>query len=163
MEIVQKIMAVVNNQKKHDKNSIAYMCSDLQGYPCYEDSYSRKELLMHFEKLIREPKNMERVLKYNTFKDLFLEFKKNLREFTFNTGVKFGVNKYYDKNFRAVNAVGGGLVMVIPFYCHDVPDNYRFKCACDNSNLYKDSKDIIVREMYYTKMSSRYAYFEKIK
>lgn len=84
-----------------------------------------------------------------------------LQEFTFNTGVKYGVNPYADEHYRAVPAVGGGFVMVIPFYCYDVPESYKFVYACDNPNLEDKNPNFIVREIHNSKLISKYAYFKK--
>lgn len=84
-----------------------------------------------------------------------------LKEFYFNTGVKYGVNPYADNNYRAVESKDGGLVMVIPFYCENIPDDFIFKFACDDPELKINDKNFIVREIQNSKLLSKYAYFSK--
>lgn len=77
-----------------------------------------------------------------------------LQEFLFNTGVKFGVNPYMDKNYR----MQSNGTMVIPFYCENVPEGAVFLFACDNPKLKEYSK-LLVREIKNSLLVSKYAYF----
>lgn len=84
-----------------------------------------------------------------------------MKTFYFNTGVKQGVNPYLDITATARPKKDGGYVMHIPFECEDVPESATFVFACDNPNL-ENHPDKIVREIFNSKLISKYAYF-KIK
>jgi hypothetical protein len=67
-----------------------------------------------------------------------------LRRFYFNTGV----DPRYIENPN------------IGFDCLDVPDGYKLDFLCDNPELEESKKEnTIVREVFNTRMLSKYAYF----
>ncbi len=78
-----------------------------------------------------------------------------MKTYYFNTGVEFGVNPYLDETaFRSPKNV-----MHIPFDCEDVPIYAKLKCLCDSPEIYGDDKNIIVREVFNTKILSKCAIF----
>ncbi len=77
-----------------------------------------------------------------------------MQKFQFNTGVR-----YSDYPYLVEGQELSGDVKVIPFYCEDVPERASFKYACDDPDLHPDDPNIIVREIYNSKLISKYAYF----
>lgn len=84
-----------------------------------------------------------------------------MKTFYFNTGVR-------PYNFNPpVKITPGhvmhGDVMVIPFDCENVPDNAVFMFTCDNPKLKEaDYPNVIVREIFNSKLVSKYAYFQVV-
>lgn len=88
-----------------------------------------------------------------------------MRTFYFNTGVRAGVpsNERHKKGAKPVQ-LGDGQVWrnglkQIPFDCENVPDNAILMYLCGNDKLHENDKNVIVREVFNTKMLSKYAYF----
>lgn len=90
-------------------------------------------------------------------------------EFFINTGVRFGINPYLDEHAKAVPAVGGGLVMVIPYTCDNVPEGYKPFMSVNNIidnpeklAIFEGHTDIIYRKINPgSKVRSKYMYFVK--
>ncbi len=89
-----------------------------------------------------------------------------MKTYYFNTGVMYGTNPYLDKHaHRSPNNV-----MTIPFDCEDVPENAKPLYCCDNPDLnaksrqlksfLKNNEEVIVREIFNTKLCSKYVYFQ---
>lgn len=79
-----------------------------------------------------------------------------MRTFCFDTGAQpyaFDPPSKVPKG----HIVRGNGVMVIPFDCEDVPEEAVFQFACDHRP--PDCEHLLMREMFNTKMLSRYAFF----
>jgi hypothetical protein len=77
-----------------------------------------------------------------------------MRRFTFDTGVHVSVNSHISGGVVSPNGI-----VVIPFYCEDVPNNAEFMFASDYPDLDKGN-NIIFREIHNSKLISKYAYFK---
>lgn len=82
-----------------------------------------------------------------------------MKTFHFNTGVK-----PYSHNPPVKISPGyviNGDVMVIPFDCENVPEGAIFMFACDNLNLKEAGyPNVVVREIFNSKLIFKYAYFQ---
>lgn len=82
-----------------------------------------------------------------------------MKTFYFNTGVR-PYNRNPPVKIMPGYVMRGG-VMVIPFDCENVPEGATFMFACDNPKLKEaDYENVIVREIFNSKLVSKYAYFK---
>ncbi|MDA3779891.1 MAG: hypothetical protein PF487_06685 [Bacteroidales bacterium] len=93
-----------------------------------------------------------------------------MNRFYFNTGVKpnNSVNSKYVSKFpfeyhkKIGNVIRGG-VLQCPFDC-DAPKNAKLMFLCNNPELDEGkAENVIVREVFNTSMSSKYAYLRILK
>jgi hypothetical protein len=88
----------------------------------------------------------------------------NMKTYYLNTGVR-----PFDHDPPAGMASMKGFVdsgngtYIIPFDCEEVPEGAKPFMACDSPDLKKEDNDVIVREMFNSRLLSKYVYFRLSK